>query len=168
MEKSLGAIKKVMKQGGLLYLTINYDQHSVFGPTSPKRYTDESNLMQLFNHSGIDFQFKGSVGVGNSHCGSLLPSLCAKVGFKILDYGSSDWIIPSEDMKPYSKNKRKVLKFFIDAFYNVLKDSSKEDQKRFSVSGKHIEDWYALRNRQLKSGELYYNCIQKDILCVKN
>ncbi len=167
IKKSLKSIKKIMKKGGLLYLPINYDQHSVFGPTAPDKYKAESNLMQLFNYSGIDYQFKGKVGVGNSHCDSLLPSFCKKAEFKVLGYGSSDWIILSGNVKPYSKNKKKLLEFFINAFYRVLKSSSKEAQKKFNVSEKQIEDWYKLRKKQLKSGDLYYNCMQKDILCMK-
>ncbi|MGV8141798.1 MAG: hypothetical protein ACP5NW_05140 [Candidatus Woesearchaeota archaeon] len=167
MMRSLKAIRKVVKKGGLLYLTINYDQHSVFGPTSSEMYRDESNLMQLFNYSGIDYQFKGKVGVGNSHCGSLLPTFCKKAGLKILDYGSSDWIIQPGKVKPYSINKKSVLKFFVNAFYNVLKESSAEAKKIFNVTDKQIEQWYTLRKKQLASGELYYSCIQKDILCMK-
>jgi SAM-dependent methyltransferase len=168
IERSLQSIKRAMQKGGLLYLPVNYDQHSVFGPTSHDMYKSESDLMQLFNYSGIDFQFKGEVDVGNSHCGSLLPRFCSKNDFKVIDYGSSDWIIASGDVVPYSTNKKKVLKFFIDSFYDVLKNSSKEVKKMFNVTGKQIDRWYSLRKKQLKSGELYYSCVQKDILCVRS
>jgi SAM-dependent methyltransferase len=167
MEKSLKAINRVMGKGGMLYLNINYDQHSVFGPTIPEKYKDESNLMQLFNYVGIDHQFKGRVGVGNSHCGALLPSLCKKAGFKVLKYGGSDWIILPNSVQSYSLNKKKVLEFFINAFYGVLKGSSDSNKKKFNVSKKQIEEWYKLRKEQLKSGDLYYTCAQKDILCLK-
>jgi len=167
MEKSLKSIRKVMIKGGLLYMPINYDQHTIFGPTPISTYQAESNLMQLFNYSGIDFQFKGDVGAGNSQCGSLLPTYCANAGLKILDYGSSDWVITSEDFKPYTPNKKKVLAFFIDAFYNVMKGSSNRIKQKFHVSDAHIENWYNLRRDQLSSGKLYYSCIQKDILCQK-
>ena len=123
--------------------------------------------MQLFNYSGIDYQFRGKVGVGNSHCGSLLPVLIKKEGFKILDYGSSDWIILPGKIKAYSNNKKNVLKFFINAFLDILKNSSKDAKRKFGVSDKQIKEWYELRKKQLKSNELYYSCIQKDILCVK-
>jgi hypothetical protein len=123
--------------------------------------------MQLFNYSGIDYQFKGRIGVGNSHCGSLLPTYCAKAGLKILDYGSSDWIITSEDFEPYSANKKKALKFFIEAFYSVLQGASEDVKQKFHASDEDIEKWYSLRQEQLSSGKLYYSCIQKDILCMK-
>ncbi len=165
MEKSLKSIKRIMKSGGLLYLSLNYDQHSVFGPTNKNNFKKESNLMQLFNHSGIDYQFKGEVGIGNSHCGSLLPTLAKKTGLKVLAYGPSDWIIMSGKVEPYSNNKRNVLDFFVNTFHNVLKDASKEAKKKFGVSDRQIEEWYKLRMKQLKSGDLYYSCVQKDILC---
>lgn len=167
MNKSLESIKKVMKTGGLLYLSINYDQHSVFGPTNKDKFKDESNLMQLFNYSGIDNQFKGNVRIGNSHCGSLLPVIANETGFKILAYGASDWIVLPGKVKAYSTNKRKVLEFFLNAFYNVLKGSSNDAKRKFSVSDPQIKEWYKLRMKQLMSGELYYSCVQKDILCMK-
>lgn len=167
MKKSLKSVKNIMKKDGLLYLPINYDQHSVFGPTKKTCFKEEANLMQLFNYSGIDYQFKGKVGIGNSHCGSLLPSLAKEVGFKVLAYGASDWIILPDKVKAYSNNKRKVLEFFMNAFHNVLKGSSKDAKKKFRVTDSQIEAWYRLRKRQLKSRNLYYSCVQKDILCKK-
>ena len=167
MKRALLSIKKVMTKKGLLYLVINYDQHSVFGPTAIDKYGFESNLMQLFNYAGIDFQFKGGVGVGNSHCGSLLPEFCKKAGYEVLAYGSSDWIILSGNVKDYSKYKKNVLEFFVNAFYNVLINASNDTKKKFNVSDKQIEEWHNLRVKQLKSGKLYYSCIQKDILCIK-
>jgi hypothetical protein len=167
IDKSLKAIKKVMIKNSFLYLTINYDQHSVFGPTSKSDFQQESNLMQLFNYVGIDYQFKGKVKTGNSHCGSLLPGLCKKAGFKVVDYGSSDWIILSGKVKPYTKNKRKALEFFVDAFYDVMINASQESKKLFNITDKQIEKWYELRKDQLNNNELYYSCIQKDILCKK-
>ena len=151
----------------MLYLPINYDQHSVFGPTNKNSFKEEADLMQLFNYSGIDYQFKGKVGTGNSHCGSLLPSLAKEAGFKVLAYGASDWVILPDKVIAYSNNKRKVLEFFMNAFYSVLKGSSKETKNKFGVSDQQIEKWYKLRKRQLKSGDLYYSCVQKDILCGK-
>jgi SAM-dependent methyltransferase len=167
MGRCLKSIKQILKKGGFLYLPVNYDQHSIFGPTEKDRYLEESNLMQLFNYSGIDNQFKGKVTIGNSHCGSLLPRLCVKEGFKVLDYGSSDWIILADKVKTYSKNKKKVLNFFVEAFYNVLLNSSKEAKEKFDVNKNQIEKWFKLRKKQLSLGELYYSCIQKDILCKK-
>ncbi len=167
MKKSFRSIKKIMKKGALLYLPVNYDQHSVFGPTNNDCFKDEANLMQLFNYSGIDYQFKGKVGIGNSHCGSLLPSIAKQSGFSVLAYGSSDWIILPGKVKPYSKNKKNVLDFFMNAFYSILKNSSKEAKKKFGVTDQQIEKWYKLRKKQFKSGDLYFGCVQKDILCKK-
>ena len=166
MERCLGAIKKIMEKPGFLYLNINCDLQAVFSPTTPDKYDCESNLMRLFNYSGIDNQFKGGVKNGNSRCGSLLPILCKKIGFEIQEYGSSDWIILPGNIKPYSKNRRKMLKFLTDAFYKILKGSSTEAKKKFNVSEKQIEDWYKLRKNQLDSEELHFSCVQKDILCL--
>ncbi len=57
-------------------------------------------------------------------------------------YGASDWIILPGKVIAYSNNKREVLEFFLNAFYGVLKGSSKETKKKFGVSDQQIEKWY--------------------------
>jgi len=120
MLKSLKGIKKVLKSNGFLYLSANYDQHTVLGPTLKSNQKKEALLMQLFNHVAIDKQFKGGVTTGNSHCGSLLPGLCKRAGLKIIEYGSSDWIIPPNNAIPQSKNKKAAFMKSSTAFFGIL------------------------------------------------
>ena len=168
MKRALQSIKKVMKRGAYLYLPVNYDQHTTFGPT-PKNFLEkEPLLMQLFNYVGIDMQFKGEIEIGNSQCGSLLPTLCMNIGFTVLAYGSSDWVIPPGRAINYSENKRNVLGFFVDAFYEVFKSADSKVQKKFGITNDDIKNWQRLRKKQLQKGELYFTCMQKDILCRRN
>jgi 2-polyprenyl-3-methyl-5-hydroxy-6-metoxy-1,4-benzoquinol methylase len=165
--KTLHAIYIILKKGGMLYLPSNYDQYSVFGPTDLKIMQTEQNLMQLFNYIAIDNQHRGGVTIGNSSCGSLLPGYCVDAGFEVIGYGSSDWIILADRIVSQSQNVKSALSFFVDSFSSVFKSSDLLARKKFNVTSEDIDFWCDLRKNQFENGELYYSCIQKDILCKK-
>ncbi len=168
METALKNIYAIMKKGGLLYLPINYDLHTVFGPTKKDKIEKELALMRLFNYVAIDSQFKGGVNFGNSQCGSLLPQLCKNANLEILAYGASEWVIPPNKAIKWTSNKKHILDFFVNIFYKIFKETDKEIMEKFYISSTDIEKWYKLRKNQFKNGTLYFSCMNKDILCKKS
>jgi hypothetical protein len=135
----------LIRPGGLLYLTLNYDGETIFLPELS--YAFEKRIMQLYNQS-MDDRITGGRKTGGCQTGRKLFGHLKAVNAAVLAAGSSDWIV-MPGPHGYPRDESYFLHYILDTIYYELRNRSGLDQNEF-------ESWVQTRHDQVAKAELVF------------
>jgi SAM-dependent methyltransferase len=156
IETALRRLASVTRPGGLLYLTINYDGHTIFEPQIVPDF--EEQLLRLYNQS-MDERIMDGVLSGDSRSGRHLFTLVRQLGLEIVDAGSSDWVV-YPGSQGYPAGEDDFLNYIIETIYRQMNAHP-------ALDGKALDQWAAERRNQVMNGELVLIVHQLDLLVRK-
>ncbi len=153
IEKAMTAFRFLLKSGGFLYLTINYDHETIFEPTQDRQL--EQKIMEIYN-GDMDKRVVNGLASGDSYIGRRLFHVIKAYGFDVISFGASDWTIypRANKYRPYDEY---FLLYLIRLIHETVCNSGLIDKEE-------IDSWYNARLGQLRDGTLLYMCHQNDIL----
>jgi hypothetical protein len=93
---------------------------------------------------------------GDSRCGRHLLTLLPRCGYKIIEAGSSDWIVHPRG-GGYPADERFFLSCILDFFEESL-------AARSDLEAGELRRWLHARREQLDAGELVFLAHQLDVL----
>ncbi len=143
----------VIKPGGFLYLTLNYDGETILMPTLDPCL--DKHIIRLYNQSMDERTIDGRKS-GDSQTGRHLFNRLNKADAKLLTAGSSDWIV-FPGVKGYSPDEAYFLHFIIHTMHTELKDHRLLNDSDF-------ENWIHKRHSQIDNSELIFIAKQFDFL----
>jgi SAM-dependent methyltransferase len=143
----------LMAAGGLAYLTINFDGVTILEPTIDPAFDQE--VIGRY-HQTMDERITAGKLSGDSQAGRHLFGSLAAAGLKLLEAGSSDWVVFSQDGR-YPADEAYFLHFILHFIEESLGGQPGLDAVRFSR-------WLALRRAQVERGELVLIAHQLDFL----
>jgi SAM-dependent methyltransferase len=138
---------------GLFYFTINFDGVTVLEPAVD---ADLDERVVALYHRTMDERIVDGIPSGDSRCGRHLLSLLPRCGFRIIEAGSSDWIVHPRD-GAYPADERFFLSCILDFFEQSLSE-------RDEIGAEELSRWLQVRRRQLADGELVFIAHQIDVL----
>ena len=156
LESTLPELVRVVKPGGYLYLTLNFDGGTTFEP--PIDPVMDAKIESLYHASMETRQIAGRP-AGSSHTGRQLFTSLRQLGLPILAAGSSDWVVCA-GAQGYPEDEAFFLSFILDTIENSLGGLPEQVADRFP-------SWMDTRRAQLEAGELVYIAHQLDILAVR-
>ena len=137
---------------GLAWLTLNFDGVTTFEPVIDAEL--DERIERLY-HETMDARPTG----GDSKSGRHLFGHLRDAGVKILEAGSSDWVLYAKDGK-FTDDENYFLHFILHFFEESLHDCKELD-------GDVLANWLKERRAQIERSELVYIAHQMDFL-VKN
>lgn len=144
---------RLLKLGGLLYLTLNFDGATILLPVL---HDDLDEKIIALYHRSMDERIINGKQAGNSKTGRKIFTQLQSAGSKILAAGSSDWIVyPTEGY--YPQDEAYFLHHIIHTIYEELKNHPWLDSDRFNA-------WIKKRHAQIERGKLIYIAKQFDFL----
>lgn len=172
IDRMLANIRNVLKDGGILFLPINYAGGTIFEPTDD--YMLEETIIDNFNYGSISGQvYEGQVG-GDAFCGRTLYHSLVRNGFEVLALCPEDWLIVPDAKPPYYATG-------IRDFLNLIIDEIAKVNVR-NVSGMHtlphrmptrpltdalVNGWQKMRRDQIGQGQLVFRCHQTGAIARK-
>jgi hypothetical protein len=143
----------LLKPGGLLYVTLNFDGETILLPMVDTRL--DAQITGLY-HQSMDRRIIKGKKAGDSQTGRKLFIQLQDAGTRILAAGSSDWIVfPTDGL--YQQDEAYFLHYIIHTIYNEL-------QGHTSLDSQKLKDWAMERHTQIDRGELIYIAKQLDYL----
>ena len=150
---SLPSIFSLVRPGGFVYFTLNFDGVTSLEPTIE---TDLDRQVIALYHETMDHRLVLGKPSGDSKTGRHLLPLLQKSGLNILDAGSSDWVVfPTNGS--YKDDDAYFLHFVVDTIYRAI-----EFHPEINPGQLHM--WRDNRHRQVEHGELFYVAHQLDVL----
>lgn len=150
---TLARLTSVLRPNALVYLTINFDGATILQPAIDPAL--DAQIERLY-HATMDQRIVNGKPSGDSHTGRHLFDHLVRAGIRVLDAGSSDWVVfPHED--GYHDDEAYFLHFIIHTIQNALHGAPGLDAAR-------LADWAAARHAQIERGELLYIAHQLDYL----
>jgi SAM-dependent methyltransferase len=153
LDSTLPHLLSLVRPGGLIYSSLNFDGLTVFEPAIDRTLDEE--ILKLY-HQTMDNRSVNGKPSGTSRTGRLLPLALRDQGVEMLGAGSSDWVcLPGKD--GYDKEEAFFLHFIVDTVKDVLAGHPDLDRLAFSR-------WVKKRHDQIDGAELIYIAHQLDIL----
>jgi hypothetical protein len=143
----------MLRDGGLLYLTIAFDGVTTLQPTIDPEF---DALVETLYHRTADERTVDGKPSGDSWTARHLFDHLRGVGAGLLDAGSSDWVVFAGP-DGYVADEKYFLHFIIHNIQTALKGNPHLDADRFN-------DWIARRHAQIEEGVLVYIAHQLDFL----
>jgi SAM-dependent methyltransferase len=153
IEEVLPRFCNLMRPGGLLYLTLNYDGETIFLPELNRAF--ERQIMQLYNRS-MDDRITGGRKTGGSLTGRKLFGHLKAVNAAVPAAGASDWIV-LPGPQGYPQDESYFLHYILDTIYNELKGRPELDQAAF-------DSWVLTRHDQVANAEMIFIAKNLDLL----
>ncbi len=152
---TLPRLVAALRPGTLLYFTINFDGVTALQPTIDPTFDD---LVESLYHRTMDERITNGLPSGDSRSGRHLFHHLQTAGIRVLDAGSSDWVVLPHD-GVYPADEAYFLHFIVHTMHGALAGHPALDPARF-------DRWIATRHRQIEQGELFYIAHQLDYLGV--
>ena len=149
LPESLPEIFRLVKPGGLAWLTVNFDGITALEPSIDPAL--DSKIEQLY-HRSMDQRTTG----GDSRTGRHLFGHLRSVGARILAAGASDWVVHAPDGR-YPEDEAYFLEFILHFFEGSLIGYPDLDAAA-------LRGWLAERRAQIERGELVYIAHQLDFV----
>ena len=150
---ALPPISELGRPGGLFLFSITFDGLTVFEPEID-RELDDRVLEAL---SPVDGRtYRGRVEIRDSRCGRHLLTLLPRCGYRIVEAGSSDWIVYPQGGR-YLADERFFLSCILDFFEESL-------TARATLEPAELRRWLRARREQMDAGVLVFLAHQLDVL----
>ena len=147
----LPRLLRLVKPGGLCWLTTNFDGETIFEPGHPH----DRILMDVY-HRSMDERRRDGEPAGDSRSGRHLFGHLRAVQAEIIAAGSSDWVVFGSDGS-YPGDEAYFVEYILHTIELEL------DGRDVFTPGQ-VGGWLADRRGQLARGELVYVAHQLDIL----
>ncbi len=147
---------RLLENGGLLFLSLNFDGDTVLLPTIAPDLDDR--VIHLY-HRSMDERFVGGRPAGDSRTGRRLLVKLLQCRSEILSAGASDWIV-------YPRRHRYPLResYFL---HHIVHTIDNELAHRPEIDPDHFKTWIAKRHAQIENGELVFMAKHIDVLARK-
>jgi SAM-dependent methyltransferase len=152
LQDSLPRLRRLLRPGGLGYLTLNYDGLTILAP--PLDPELEAAILTLY-HRSMDCRQQGQG--GHSQTGRRLLAALLRDGAQILAAGSSDWLVWPDAQGRYPAEEAYFLECLLNFIEAAVKGRPELDQDRLAA-------WLAGRRAQIAGGELVFLAHQLDVL----
>lgn len=149
----LPLLLNLLRPGGLVYFTINFDGATIFEPIIDPDL--DQRIVQLY-HRSMDERLVAGKLSGDSRAGRHLFTYLKEAGVSIIESGSSDWVVFAGP-QGYPHDEAYFLHFIIQTIYRELEKHPAVDPLRF-------KQWVDERHTQIERGELVYIAHQLDFL----
>jgi SAM-dependent methyltransferase len=143
----------VIRPGGLLYFSLNYDGETILLPPADPHL--DAQIITLYNHS-MDVRMRNGRKAGDSRSGRHLFELLKNSGTNLLAAGCSDWVIFPRKRK-YSVDETYFLNVMVHTIHQELKNHP-------ALNAGAFENWIRKRRAQIESAELIFIAKQMDLL----
>jgi hypothetical protein len=150
---TLPLLMSLVRPGGLLYLTINFDGGTLLQPEIDRAFDDH---IEALYHQTMDERITKGKPSGDSRSGRHLFGHLRAAGAQVLDAGSSDWVVFA-GAGGYPADEAYFLHFFIETMRGALQGHAQLDAGRFAA-------WIDERHAQMDRGDLVYIAHQLDFL----
>lgn len=149
----LPGMLSLLKPGGLLYLSLNFDGHTILEPEIDRGLDSQIEAMY---HETMDRRTSRGRPSGDSRTGRHLFEYLAREGARVLEAGASDWVVfPGPG--GYTEDEMYFLHYIVHTIHQALVGDAGLDQRAF-------DRWVEKRHAQVEAGELLYIAHQLDIL----
>ncbi len=151
---TLHGFQRLLRPGGLLYLTLNYDGLSCFLPPWEPEF--ETNLVSRY-HRSMDHRMIEGRSSGSSQSGRRLIQHLLSAKLPLIAVGNSDWIVVPQD-GGYPRGEA----FFLETIVRTIRRQLQPDN---TVDQHKLAQWTKHRITQIATGELVFMARNLDILC---
>lgn len=152
--EALNGFERLLRPGGLLYLTLNYDGLSCFLPPWEPEF--EQMLVSRY-HLSMDKRIIDGRSSGSSQSGRQLILHLMSAKFPLIAVGNSDWIVFPQH-GGYPRGEAFFLETIVRTVERQLQQDSAVDQHKLAQWAKH-------RLTQIAAGELIFLARNLDMLC---
>jgi SAM-dependent methyltransferase len=150
---SLPPILSLVRPGGLVYFTLNFDGVTSLEPTIEADL--DRQIISLY-HETMDHRLIQGKPSGDSQTGRHLLPFLQKSGLNILAAGASDWVVfPTNDS--YQDDDAYFLHFMVETIYRAIKFQPE-------INPGQLHSWTDARHGQVEHGKLFYVAHQLDVL----
>jgi hypothetical protein len=149
----LPLIRPCALPGGCFLFSITFDGLTAWEPEIDPSL--DAKIIDLY-HRTMDERLVGGKPSGDSRCGRHLLTLLPRCGYRILEAGSSDWLVIPRD-GGYPADERYFLECMLGFFEESLAG-------RPELDGRELSRWLEARRAQLAAGELVFMAHQLDVL----
>jgi SAM-dependent methyltransferase len=153
LERVLPTLCGLVRSGGLLYLSLNYNGNTRFLPEQPGPF--EAHAMRRYDISMDQRRIDGRPS-GHSRTGRRLLTALAPLGLSLVAVGSSDWLVHPIDAR-YPDDDQFFLEVVVETICETLKDDTTIDQHA-------LKKWQRIRRDQISSAGLIYMAHNLDLL----
>jgi hypothetical protein len=152
----LPGMMRLLGNGGLLFLSLNFDGDTVILPTIEPDFDDM--VIHLY-HRSMDERSVGGRPAGDSRTGRRLLVKLLQSKFEILAAGASDWIV-------YPQRRRYPLRvsYFL---HHIVHTIDEELAHHPEIDPDHFKTWVAERHAQVENGKLVFMAKHIDVLAQK-
>lgn len=151
----LPAVVRLAAPSGCLLLTISFDGLSAWEPEIDAEL--DARIVQLY-HRTMDERTSEGRPSGDSRSGRHLLTLLPRLGCRIEEAGSSDWVVYPRD-GGYPADER----FFLSCILGFFEESL---SRRPELDRGELGRWLEARRLQLETGRLVFIAHQLDVLAV--
>jgi SAM-dependent methyltransferase len=148
----LPALWRRLHPGRPFWFSINFDGETVFLPERPL----DDAVMALY-HRSMDQRIRGGRRAGESKTGRHLLQHLPASGARVLDAGSSDWIVWPTPARSYPGDEAYFLHHIVHTIDVALRGAPELDAAELAA-------WVAARHADVDSGELIYIAHQIDVV----
>jgi hypothetical protein len=152
--ETLSGFQRLLRPGGLLYLTLNYDGMTSFLP--PWDIDFEKTLVSRY-HLSMDRRIIEGRLSGSSRSGRQLILHLMSERLPLIAVGNSDWIV-----FPRNKGYPGGEAFFLETIVHTIRRQLQQDS---AVDQHKLAQWAKHRVAQIEAGELMFMARNLDILC---
>jgi SAM-dependent methyltransferase len=143
----------LLRKGGLFYFSLVFDGATLFEPAFDPAL--DAQIERAY-HQTMDRRVVAGQPSGHSRTGRLLFNLLPEAGGRILQAGSSDWIVFPRD-RAYLPEETDFLDHILSTIQRALADHPELDRR-------DLQRWLDQRRGQLGRAELTYLAHQLDFL----
>jgi ubiquinone/menaquinone biosynthesis C-methylase UbiE len=152
--ETLNGFERLLRPGGLLYLTLNYDSVTCFLPQWEPEFEE---MLVSHYHLSMDNRIIGGRSSGSSQSGRQLILHLLSAKLPLIAVGNSDWIVFPQ-RGGYTRGEAFFLETIVHTIERQLQKDSTVDQCKLAQWAKH-------RSTQIAAGELIFMARNLDILC---
>jgi SAM-dependent methyltransferase len=151
--RALPRMSRLAGPGGHFLFSITFDGLTALEPEIDRDL--DSRILDLY-HRSMDERVVDGARSGDSRCGRHLLTLLPRCGYRIVEAGSSDWIVHPRG-GAYPADER----FFLSCVLGFFEESL---TPRPELDGEELRRWLRARREQLEAGELVFMAHQLDVL----
>jgi SAM-dependent methyltransferase len=153
LEQALPRLLGSLRPGGVFYFSLNFDGLTAFLPALDKDLDDA--ILRAY-HATMDRKGpEGSAG-GGSRTGRRLLTQLPQYGGRVLDAGSSDWIVFPTD-RGYSADEE----IFLQTMIRFVEEALRQDA---AIDSRHLDTWLERRRAQFDAHQLAFLAHQIDVV----